>query len=55
MKKCIYCKAEIPNKSVIDFCDSCGKKTFGDKLFYTIVQNMQEAERRGDLQQGHVL
>ena len=52
MKKCIYCKAEISEKSVIDFCEACGRKAFGDKLYHTIVQNMKEAGDRGDLFQG---
>ena len=51
MKKCIYCKKELNNESVIDFCDRCGVGVFGPKMFKTIVQNMQEAERRGDLDQ----
>jgi rRNA maturation endonuclease Nob1 len=55
MKKCIYCKCEISEKSIIDFCESCGRKAFGDKLFHTIVQNMREASARGDLEQGRVV
>lgn len=51
MKKCIYCKCEIPNERVIDFCDRCGYGAFGEKMFKAIVQNMQEAEKRGDLYQ----
>jgi len=52
MKKCIYCKADIAEESVIDFCERCGKGVFGEKMFNAIVQNMQEAEKRGDLAQG---
>ena len=52
MKKCIYCKREISDLSVIDFCDKCGIATFGDKMFYAIVKNMKEAGLRGDLDQG---
>ena len=48
-KKCIYCKAEIPDESVIDFCERCGKGVWGEKLFNTIVQNMEDARERGDL------
>ncbi|MEK6871525.1 MAG: hypothetical protein AABX16_01345 [Nanoarchaeota archaeon] len=55
MKKCIYCKQEISEKSIIDFCQNCGRKAFGDKLFHTIVKNMEEASTRGDLHQGHVV
>jgi len=53
-KKCIYCKAEIPSECVIDFCEKCGIGTFGSKLFKTIVNNMQQAQSRGDLHQGSV-
>ena len=52
MKKCIYCKCAIPDESVIDFCERCGKGVFGEKMFSAIVSNMQEAEKRGDLHQG---
>jgi len=38
--------------SVIDFCDRCGRGVFGDKMFETIVANMEEAKQRGDLEQG---
>jgi len=51
MKKCMYCKSDIEDQSVIDFCEGCGKGVFGDKMFEAIVQNMQEAYKRGDLAQ----
>ena len=51
MKKCIYCKREINHESLIDFCEICGKRVFGDKMFAVIIQNMNEASRRGDLEQ----
>ena len=52
MKKCIYCKCEIAEESVIDFCERCGHGAFGEKMFNAIIQNMKDAERRGDLHQG---
>ena len=52
MKKCIYCKCEVTENSVIDFCDRCGRGVFGDKMFEAIVSNMEEARDRGDLEQG---
>lgn len=52
MKKCIYCKCEVSDESVIDFCERCGKGAFGEKMFNAIIQNMKEAGQRGDLDQG---
>ena len=52
MKKCIYCKCEVHEKSIIDFCERCGKEAFGDKMFSAIIQNMKDAGSRGDLNQG---
>ena len=49
VKKCIYCKIEIPLESVIDFCDICGKGVWGEKMFNTIKQNMENARENGDL------
>ena len=48
-KKCIYCKAEIPEESVVDFCARCGKSVWGERMFNAIVQNMEEARKKGDL------
>lgn len=53
MKKCIYCKnLSVPETSVVDFCERCGKKVWGEKMFNAILQNMSEAGKRGDLDQG---
>jgi len=49
MKKCIYCTAEVDENSVIDFCEKCGINVFGKKMFYTIIQRMNEAREEGDL------
>jgi len=49
MKKCIYCSAEIHDDSVIDFCEKCGVRTFGRKMFDTIVQRMNDARDKGDI------
>ncbi len=48
-KKCIYCKAEIPDECVIDFCERCGKNVWGGKMFNAIVENMEKARANGDL------
>ena len=48
-KKCIYCGVEIPDESVIDFCEKCGVGVWGEKMFNTIKQNMEDARDKGDL------
>ena len=48
-KKCIYCKTNIPQESVIDFCERCGVGVWGEKMFRTIRDNMQNAYDKGDL------
>jgi hypothetical protein len=53
-KKCIYCKNEIPDESVIDFCKRCGVGVWGEKMFNAIVQSMEKSRDNGDLFQGSV-
>ena len=48
-KKCIYCGKEIIDESVIDFCERCGKGVWGERMFNTIVQNMEKARENEDL------
>lgn len=48
-KKCLYCKTEIADKSVIDFCEACGVGVWGQKMFQTIRKNMEDARENGDL------
>ena len=50
MKKCIYCNSEIPEESVIDFCEACGKRVWGEKMFNAILSNMNDARKKGDLE-----
>ena len=49
VKKCIYCRCELSEESVIDFCERCGKGVWGDKMFNAIIQNMENARSNGDL------
>ncbi|MAG79081.1 hypothetical protein CMI40_01765 [Candidatus Pacearchaeota archaeon] len=49
VKKCIYCKTDVSQDSVIDFCNKCGKEAWGEKMFDTIVKNMENAREKGDL------
>lgn len=49
MKKCIYCKKEISDVSVIDFCEPCGVGVWGKKMFDAIRKNMEDASETGNL------
>lgn len=51
-KKCIYCKTDVPEESVIDFCERCGVGVWGQKMFSTIKKNMEDARDSGNLNQG---
>jgi len=53
-KKCIYCKTDIPENSVIDFCRRCGVGVWGEKMFQAIVDSMEKSRNDGDLFQGSV-
>ena len=49
MKKCIYCSCEISGESVVDICERCGVGVWGEKMFQTIIKNMENARKNGDL------
>ncbi|MAG10950.1 hypothetical protein CMI44_01415 [Candidatus Pacearchaeota archaeon] len=49
MKKCIYCGSEIADSRVMEVCDRCGRNVWGEKMFGTIVKNMDNARDNGDL------
>ncbi len=49
MQKCMYCGKEIPDDLVLTVCHRCGEKVWGEKMFNTIVKNMEDAKNRGDL------
>jgi endo-beta-N-acetylglucosaminidase D len=53
-KKCIYCKTDVPEESVIDFCKRCGVGVWGEKMFNAIVESMEKSRVAGDLFQGSV-
>ena len=48
-KKCIYCRKDIEETSVIDVCEPCGIGVWGRKMFGTIVRKMEDARDRDDL------
>jgi len=54
MSKCIYCKTQLYDGSVIDVCRSCGLQVWGEQMFNAIVQNMEDARDSGDLYQGSI-
>ncbi len=54
VKKCMYCKTEVEDSSVIDFCKRCGIGVWGERMFNTIVQGMEKARDSGDLFQGSI-
>src|SRR3989338_2369947 len=54
MTKCVYCKTQISESSVVDVCRRCGLGVWGEKMFNAIIQNMEGARESGDLYQGSV-
>jgi len=52
--KCIYCKSYLSDGSVVDICQKCGYNTWGEKMFDTIVSNMESRRKVGDLDQGGI-
>jgi len=54
VKKCIYCSKELELDNVLDVCILCGHGVWGEKMFNTIKENMENARERGDLHQGSV-
>jgi len=45
---------DIPDESVIDFCNRCGVGVWGEKMFNAIVSSMEKSRANGDLFQGSV-
>ena len=54
-KKCIYCKEAISEECVVDFCERCGKGVWGEKMFKTIIENMERARDNQDLCHSNIL
>ena len=53
-KRCIYCKVDLSEDSVVDVCRRCGISVWGEKMFNAIIKNMEGARKAGDLYQGSV-
>lgn len=49
MKKCIYCNNGLSEDSVFDVCESCGFQVWGEKMYKTILENMEGAKANGTL------
>lgn len=54
VKKCIYCKNDIAEDSVIDFCERCGVGVWGPKMFQAIKDSMEKSRDSGNLFQGSI-
>ncbi|MFW5847072.1 MAG: hypothetical protein ACOCUU_02835 [Nanoarchaeota archaeon] len=55
MSKCLGCNKELGSERVIDLCDRCGISMYGKKTFNTIVDNLKDAQIKGDLlEQGEI-
>jgi len=52
VKRCVYCKAELDEKSLIDVCKRCGIAVWGEKMFNAILKNMESAKDEGIYDQG---
>ncbi|MFH1307487.1 MAG: hypothetical protein ABIH72_01395 [archaeon] len=53
-KRCVYCKGLIEDDRAVDVCDRCGIGVWGDRMFKAIIDNMNGAREKGDLDQGLV-
>jgi hypothetical protein len=50
MRKCIYCgKEKVHEDAVMDFCDDCGIRVWGPKMFAAIKTNYTKARDEDDL------
>jgi len=54
-KKCIYCREEISDDCVVDFCEKCGVGVWGEKMFKAIIENMEKARDNEDLCHSKIL
>jgi len=48
-RKCMFCRAEIPENAVLEVCSKCGRDIWGSKMFYAIIDNMGNAKDEGNI------
>jgi hypothetical protein len=54
VKRCGFCKVDIPEAQAFEVCKRCGEGIWGPKMFEAIKKNMDDAQGKGDLFQGSV-
>ena len=54
VKRCIYCNYELEEGCVIDICETCMYKVWGEKMAGAIVDNMKREKANGNLELGKV-
>ncbi len=52
--KCGFCKNVLDDGRAFEVCERCGHGIWGEKMFNTIKNNMDNAKVKGDLFQGSV-